>query len=595
MSDSAVIERPPSLGAVPGPEGTTFRMWSTHAREAALMVYDGDRASRRPLQAAGQGVFEGTFADLGPGTRYKFEVSGQAFPDPYARWLPEGVHGPAVVWASSYVPRHAPPQRQRHELVIYELHVGTFTPEGTYRAAAKRLGHLRDLGITAIELLPLSAFPGQRGWGYDGVAHFAPFAPYGPPEDLQAFIDEAHGHGLLVLLDMVYNHFGPDGNYLGAYSPQYFTPAHQTPWGSAPDYTQPFMRQLAVDSAEHWLRTYGFDGFRLDATHEIVDTSEQHILSELTGRTHAWGQERGAATFVFCEDDRNFPPLVQDTGADGIWTDDFHHQVRVVLTGEQDGYYAAYRPDVADLARCIERGWLYEGQPWPLSGKPRGLASDGLDAPAFVYCIQNHDQIGNRATGDRLQETAGEEGFLAASALLLFLPMTPLLFQGQEWMASTPFQFFSDFSGDLGRQVTEGRLAEFAGFEGFGAHTVPDPQAPSTFRHSTLDWAEPRNDVHARVLEVYRKLLRLRREDPVLGHASRGELQAGSAGPVLWVERRLGRQRRLLLVNFGQETAGVRDSLPYSLEGAHELLNTSASGDSGVPAFSAVLYVLPDA
>ncbi|ACO47797.1 malto-oligosyltrehalose trehalohydrolase [Deinococcus deserti] len=591
LSDPASVARPPALGASTGPEGTTFRLWSTQAQEAALLVYDGDHTSRRSLNAAGGGVFEGTFADLGPGTRYKFEVGGQAFPDPYARWLPEGVHGPAVVWESRYRARHRAPQRQRHELVIYEMHVGTFTPGGTYRAAAERLGHLQELGVTAIELLPLSAFPGQRGWGYDGVAHFAPFAPYGPPEDLQAFIDEAHGHGLLVLLDMVYNHFGPDGNYLGAYSPEYFNPEHQTPWGAAPDYTQPLMRQLALDSADHWLRTYGFDGFRLDATHEIVDTSEKHILAELAERTHALGQERGAPTYVFCEDDRNFPPLVQENGVDGIWTDDFHHQVRVVLTGEQDGYYAAYPPDVADLARCIERGWLYEGQPWPLSGKPRGRAADGLEAPAFVYCIQNHDQIGNRATGDRLQETAGDEGFLAASALLLFLPMTPLLFQGQEWMASTPFQFFSDFPGELGRQVTEGRLAEFAGFKGFGAHAVPDPQAESTYVHSTLNWAELEDVRHARVLEVYRRLLRLRREDPVMNHASRGELLAGSAGPVLWAERRLGDQRRLLVVNFGHEDMEAYESLPFSLDQAHELLRTSEAG-SGIPARSAAIFAL---
>ncbi|MFC4425149.1 malto-oligosyltrehalose trehalohydrolase [Deinococcus navajonensis] len=591
--------RPPALGAHPGPDGTTFRLWSEAAQAAAVVVFgpmdssDAGQATRRPLQPAGQGVFEATFPDLGPGTRYKFEVDGQVFPDPYARWLPEGVHGPAVVWTSTHEARHVPVSRQPGELVIYELHVGTFTPEGTYRAAAQHLGHLRELGVTAIELLPLSAFPGQRGWGYDGVAHFAPFAPYGPPEDLQTLIDEAHGHGLLVLLDMVYNHFGPDGNYLGAYSAGYFNPNAHTPWGPAPDYTQPFMRQLALDSAEHWLRTYRFDGLRLDATHTLVDPTGRHILDELTSLVHTVGRERGVPTFVFCEDERNQPALVTEVGTNGVWADDFHHLVRVALTGEQDGYYAAYRPDVADLARCLERGWLYEGQPWPLSGEPRGHAADPLEAPAFVYCIQNHDQIGNRAVGDRLQVTAGRDGFLAASALLLFLPMTPLLFQGQEWMTSTPFLFFSDFAGELGEAVTRGRLAEFAGFEAFarpgGEAAVPDPQAPETFERSRLNWAEPEQEDHAAVLALYRQLLSLRREDPVLRRATRAGLSAGAEGGLLWVQRRHESQRRLLLVNFSHE-AVVPDTL--DLTGAREVLRTSSpvAGPSSIAPRSAAVF-----
>ncbi|MFC4638165.1 malto-oligosyltrehalose trehalohydrolase [Deinococcus hohokamensis] len=590
---SSPLTQPSGLGAHPGPDGTTFRLWSTRARNAALVVYDQGGPQLRPLQAAGEGLFEATFADLGPGTRYKFELDGEVYPDPYARWLPEGVHGPATVWESRYTFRHAPVRRESGELVIYELHVGTFTPEGTYRAAAQRLPHLRDLGVTAIELMPLSAFPGTRGWGYDGVAHFAPFVPYGPPEDLQAFVDEARGHGLVVLLDMVYNHFGPDGNYLGAYSPEYFNSDEHTPWGPAPDFAQPWMRRLALDSAEHWLRAYGFDGFRLDATHALVDPSSRHILEELSATVREAGQARGVPTFVFCEDERNLPALVSDIGATGVWADDFHHLVRVTLTGEQDGYYAAYRPDVAELARCIERGWLYEGQPWPLSGEARGQAAEALEAPAFVYCIQNHDQIGNRAVGDRLQATAGRDGFLAASALLLFLPMTPLLFQGQEWMASTPFQFFSDFPGELGEAVTRGRLAEFSGFEAFarpgGQAAVPDPQAPATFEHSQLNWAEPEQEEHAQVLALYRRLLALRREDPVLRRSTRAGLRAGAEGALLWVERRHEGSRRLLLVNVGHEAQALGT---LALGGARELLRTTGEPEAPlttVPPRSAVL------
>jgi maltooligosyltrehalose trehalohydrolase len=583
----------PQLGAIVTQSGVTFRLWSTKAHDANVVLYGPDgREDRRPLKAVGNGVFEGTFADVKPGARYKFDIGGPAFPDPYARWLPEGPHGPGVVWQSDFTFRHKAPVLRRDQLVIYEIHVGTFTPEGTYKAAAAKLPHLKDLGITCIEMMPISTFPGDRGWGYDGVAHFAPFAPYGPPEDLQAFVDEAHALGIAVLLDMVYNHFGPDANYLSAYSPEYFTKAHKTPWGDALDYTNPFMRRLAVDSAEHWLRTFRFDGFRLDATHEIHDASEPHFLEELAARVHGLREELGTPHFLFCEDDRNWPGLVTRFHMDGMWADDFHHQTRILLTGERDGYFAAYEPTTAALANCINRGWTYEGQTWTVGEQRlRGNPADDLAASNFVYTIQNHDQIGNRAVGDRLQEKSGTDGFLAGTALLLFLPMTPLMFQGQEWMASTPFLYFSHHGGQLGEAVSKGRMSEFGHFEAFrsGKIKVPDPQAAATFESSKLNWNELAKAEHARVLALYKKLIHLRQTDPVLTHSSRADLEAGSSGDVLWVERRHAGQRRVLLVNFGASSVPMGDLQGVNLSNATPLIATSEGAASQLLGKSAVI------
>ncbi|UQN09269.1 malto-oligosyltrehalose trehalohydrolase [Deinococcus sp. QL22] len=595
VSERAVSLSASPLGAFLSDQGLTFRLWSSHAQHAAVVLYQPiEEQERRMLAPHGQGMFEATFPDLGPGTRYKFELDGQLYPDPYARWLPDGVHGPSTVVESNYLFQHARPQHRPDELVIYELHIGTFTPEGTYRAAAERLPHLRDLGITCLELLPLSSFPGRWGWGYDGVAHFAPFAPYGTPEELQAFIDQAHGYGLTVLLDMVYNHFGPDGNYLSAYSPEYFTSAHPTPWGTAPDYTQPFMRRLTLDSALHWLHTYRFDGFRLDATHAIVDPSAEHLLRELARVVHDYGSTIGNRLFLFCEDDRNLPDLVTHDGMDGVWADDFHHQVRVLLTGQRDGYYAGYQPSVTELARCIDRGWLYEGQYWlPGQHHPRGRRADALEGFNFVYCIQNHDQIGNRAWGERLQDGVGQAGFWAASVLLLFLPMTPLLFQGQEWMAQTPFQFFSDHQGELGRQVSEGRKAEFADFEAFGqgegVAAVPDPQASSTFQNSKLNWRELSQAPHVQTLRLYQDLLRLRRDDPVLNQSARQTLRAGSYGDLLWVERRHAGERRVLLVNFSDQLVPLSELDALALGNALSILRTGEGSPTVINGKEAVI------
>ena len=341
----------PPLGAIVGDNGTTFRVWATAAERVTVRLFAAG-VDERPLARAGGGIFEATFRDVGPGALYKLALDDRELPDPYARFLPSGVHGPAEVAATFASP--ALPRVALDRLVVYELHVGTFTPEGTYRAASERLGYLRDLGVTAIEIMPLAAFPGSRGWGYDGVAGFAPYAPYGRREDLRAFVAAAHAHRLAVLLDVVYNHFGPVGNYLGAYAREYFDHDAANAWGGAPDFACDAMRAYVVANARMWLDEFGFDGLRLDATHAIVDRSAVHIVAEIAAAAHAASPPR----LVVAEDDRNDATLVTELGVDAVWADDFHHQLRVLLAGDRDGYYAAYEPRVDALARTIERGWL---------------------------------------------------------------------------------------------------------------------------------------------------------------------------------------------------------------------------------------------
>jgi maltooligosyltrehalose trehalohydrolase len=457
--------------------------------------------------------------------------------------------------------------------ILYELHIGTFTEEGTYRAAGLRLPLLRELGVTAIELMPVAAFQGARGWGYDGVALFAPFAPYGSPDELRAFVDSAHGLGLSVLLDVVYNHFGPSGNYLSAYSDSYFH-ADKGLWGDAPNYENGVMRALVRDNVRYWLEEFRFDGLRFDAVHAIVDPSSKHLITEIVETARHVHPE----ALLIAEDDRNEPALVTELGLDAIWADDFHHQLHVTLTGERDGYYAAYAPSVETLARTIERGFLYEGQTFPPSGKARGKPAAALPARAFVYCIQNHDQIGNRALGDRLSNALSADAYALASAILLFLPMTPLLFMGQEWAASTPFQFFTDHDAELGAQVVRGRREEFKGFSAFSDEAaraaIPDPQAEATFLHSKLRWDQRDLGTHARMLALYRALIALRQNDPVLTLSGRESLNARAVGDLLLLSRTHQSEARSLVANLGTEA----QALPHDLSGAPVLASSASLG-----------------
>lgn len=552
-------------GAHPDERGTLFVAWSTTARSVAVRLFDeDDRATRtEALDAVGEGRFEKHIEGVRAGALYKMVLDGEETPDPYARFLPKGVHGAARVVEHATAPALASPPPPS-QWVVYEMHVGTFSPEGTYRAAEARLDVIADLGFTAIEILPVAAFPGKHGWGYDGVALYAPHAPYGSPEDLRSLVRGAHARGLAVAMDVVYNHFGPAGNYLWRYAPEYFTKDVETPWGPAPDFAHEPMRRLVLDNARYWFEEFGLDALRLDATHAIHDPSDLHVLRAITDVAHGMDPPRR----VFFEDERNDPAVVTELGADGVWADDFHHQIHVLLTRERDGYYAAYDPTVDALARAINQGWTFTGQPYPpWNDKPRGKSPRelGIAPEHLLYCIQNHDQVGNRALGTRLSHHVDVDVYCAASALLLFLPATPLVFMGQEWASTSPFLFFSDHEGDLAEAVREGRREEFKTFAAFAdpkaRAEIPDPQSKRTFERSKLAWDERTTPPHTRVLATYRAMLDLRRNDPVLSASSRWEdFEATAHGNVLEVVRRNGTATRRLVVSFAEDDHVVADA-----------------------------------
>lgn len=521
----------PRPGAAFVPDlGVHYRVWAPEKRSAEVVVYgaEGDVLRTLPLQGVEDGFFAGDDPAGRAGDLYKFRLDGedgQTFPDPASRFQPQGVHGPSQVRAPVDYPWQHEARRgavKLDELVIYEVHVGTFTPEGTFRAAIGKLDALQELGVTAIEIMPLADFPGRWNWGYDGVFLYAPSRAYGEPDDLRALVDAAHGRGMSVILDAVYNHLGPDGAYLGAYTKHYFNPAHKTPWGDALNFDGEHngpVRDYFLRNPIYWMEEFHIDGFRLDAIHAIVDTTDRHVLRDIAAAVHARGG------FVFAEDDRNAaflatPQAAGGTGLDGLWADDFHHTVRVALTGERESYLKDFAGSGEELAETLTNGWYYRGQVSPNQGKTRGTPCAQLPPRAFVYCISNHDQAGNRAFGERLSAACSPEGYRAASALLCLAPYTPLIFQGQEWAASTPFLYFTDHHAELGKLVTEGRRKEFAGFKEF-AHgestsSIPDPQAETTFQASKLKWEEAAEGVHAQTRALYQEALRMRRELPAL-------------------------------------------------------------------------------
>jgi maltooligosyltrehalose trehalohydrolase len=492
------------------------------------------------------GFFSATLGGVGAGVRYKLRVDGEGpFPDPWSRSQPEGVHGPSEVVVADFEWTDAGWRGVAEDLVIYEVHVGTATPEGTFEALIPRLKELRALGVNTLELMPLASFPGTRNWGYDGVDLFAPQATYGGPRGLRRLIDAAHAQGLAVLIDAVYNHFGPDGNYLRCYSPHYFTGRHHTPWGDAVNYDgegSAVVRELVLSNVEMWIRDFHADGLRLDAAHAIVDDSSPHLLAQIAERARAAAP--GRRVVIIAEDERNETRLVRPRaeggyGLDGVWADDFHHQMRRAFAGDSEGYYRDYTGSMEDLARTLRQGWFYEGQRSENLGHHRGTPAQEAPTPAFVHCIQNHDQVGNRALGERLGADVSPAAYRAMSTLLLLAPYTPLLFMGQEWNASTPFLYFTDHNAELGRLVTEGRRKEFAGFKRFAGTEVPDPQAQDTFTRSKLDWSEAGKPAHAGVRALYQELLRLRASEPALRERRRGQYDARAVGTQgLVLERR---------------------------------------------------------
>jgi malto-oligosyltrehalose trehalohydrolase len=490
-------------------------------------------------------------------------------PDPASRFQPEGVHGPSEV-----IDLHAHEWRELHwrgrpwsEAVLYELHVGTFTPSGTFRAVMERLDHLEQLGVTAIEIMPIAAFPGARNWGYDGALLYAPQSTYGRPEDLKALVDSAHARGIMVILDVVYNHFGPEGNYLPLYAPEFFTDRHQTPWGAAVDYSRTEVREFVIENALYWIHEFRMDGLRLDAVHAILDDSPRHVLEEISERVHA--SSAGREVHLILENEHNEVWRLERIASGAVkdytaqWNDDVHHVLHVAVTEESAGYYADYANDDAKLGRALAEGFAFQGETMKCTGRPRGEPSARLPPCAFVSFIQNHDQVGNRALGERLGMIADERALRAVAAIYLLLPQVPMLFMGEEWNADRPFPFFCDFSGDLGAAVTEGRRAEFAAFPEFQSlemrERIPDPQAFETFESAKLDWTAVNRSPHREWLAWYRSIIRTRHSEivplmPRITAGGRWQLLGTHAVGVQWA---CGDCRLALVANLSRSTVSL--------------------------------------
>ena len=511
-------------------EGVLFRFWSPK-RESVTLVLDGkDTGQMKPV---GDGWFERLEPNEKAGTRYAFRLpDGLTVPDPASRHQPEDVHGPselvdpeAYMWQTRDWKGHA-----AEELVLYELHVGAFTPEGTFRAAIGKLDHLKSVGVTAVQLMPIADFPGRYGWGYDGTLPYAPEASYGRPEDLKAFIDAAHAKGIAVFLDVVYNHLGPDGNYFPAYSP-FFTDRHKTPWGDGINFdgeeSGP-IRAFMIENAIYWLTEFRVDGLRLDAVHAIIDDSGEHLLHEIARRAREAVTDRQIHLVV--ENENNDSDLLT-RDPDGTaplftaqWNDDVHHVLHIAATGETFGYYGDYTAEPDNLGKALAEGFVFQGEHMAYRGEERGKPSRQLPPTAFVSFIQNHDQIGNRAMGDRMSATLAPEPLKAIAAVYLLSPQIPMLFMGEEWGAKEPFPYFCDFNEALNQAVREGRRKELSRLPGFDADEASDPTSPETFRSAKLDWSEPEQEYGARMMDFYRHLLALRREKIVPLIASiRGE------------------------------------------------------------------------
>lgn len=552
------------LGALVQPDGVEFRVWATGAQQVEVILHNQGRAVA--LAQDGQGYWVGLVPGVSPGERYRYRLDGDKIrPDPASRWQPDGVHGASAVVDPAFAWRDQTWQGLPLEaLVIYELHVGTFTPEGTFDAVIAKLPYLRDLGVTAIELLPVADFPGRWNWGYDGVNLFAPSRAYGGPDGLRRLVDAAHAEGLAVLLDVVYNHLGPDGNYLRDFAPEYFTSEHVTPWGEAINFAVEPVRNFFVQNALLWAREYHLDGLRLDAVHAILDDSEKFILQYMAEHVRAMLPPERHFLFI-AEDGRNEAKLVTPVasggyGLDGVWADDFHHQMRVLLAGDRDGYFSDYRPLIADLVQTLQMGWFHIGQFSTYNKAPRGTPVGRTTPPQFVHCLQNHDQIGNRPLGGRLAHDISPAAYKAAVALLLLSPYTPLLFQGQEWAASTPWLYFTDHHAELGKLVTEGRRKEFATFAGFAADNIPDPQDPSTFERSKLEWAELNEPMHQAMHALHRRLVELRRH-PALGGRSRSAFHAAVLSDQMLCLRRTHADATILLITNLHGSAELELSL----------------------------------
>jgi maltooligosyltrehalose trehalohydrolase len=507
---------------------TSFGVWAPKAKQVNLEV----RGQRLSMSAGDNGWWHAEISSVEFGTDYAFVLDGGApLPDPRSPWQPYGIHGRSRTIDHSLFPwtDHNWRPRPLSAAVFYELHIGTFTPEGTFTAAIERLDHLVWLGVTHVELMPIAEFSGSRGWGYDGVYLYAPHHAYGEPDGLKRLVDACHARGLAVVLDVVYNHLGPAGNYLDRFGP-YFTDRYATPWGAAVNLDGPFsdqVRRFFCDNARMWLRDYHFDGLRLDAVHAIVDTSATHFLEQLACEVADLEAQIGRHLELIAESDLNDPRIVrpQEVGGYGIdaqWSDDFHHALHCVLTGERDGYYTGFG-SLGDLAKALQRVFVYDGRYSVFRKRRYGKPAARLSGHRFLGYLQNHDQIGNRAKGERTSHLISLGRLKVGAALVFTACFIPMLFQGEEWGASSPFLYFTDHEDpELGRTTSEGRRREFAAF-GWRPEDVPDCQARETFERSKLNWSEAQKEPHAGLLTWHQRLIQLRREIPALsdGHLER--------------------------------------------------------------------------
>jgi malto-oligosyltrehalose trehalohydrolase len=554
------------FGPVLDANGVTFRLWAPAAR-AVELVSDGATGMHKRGE-----WFEARIGGARDGTRYSFRIDGDIeIPDPGSHFQPHDVHGPSEVIDHAYA-WQCPDWKGRpwEDAVFSEIHVGTFTREGTFRAVVDRLDHLADTGITALELMPLSDFPGRWNWGYDGVLPYAPDSAYGRPEDLKALIDAAHARGLMVFLDVVYNHFGPEGNYLHRIAPQFFADA-QTPWGGAIDYGNDNVRAFAIENALHWLEHYRFDGLRLDAVHAIVTPGEPEILSDLSRAAGELAARSGRHIHLVLENDDNRAAVLDPREEPPAgryraqWNDDYHHGWHVLMTGEDAGYYRDYQDTQARIVRSLREGFAWQGEASAnRKGKPRGEPSGHLPPGAFVDFIQNHDQIGNRPKGERLTVLAKPDPIAAALAVLLLQPSPPLLFMGEEWGATEPFPFFCDFKGELADAVRNGRKKEFAeAYAKHGGADIPDPLAAKTRDMAVLDWEALLMSPHRERLTTVRALLKARREHVVpLVRQMKGGADAHIEDDVLMAQWRAGEKRLQVLANLSG-TAKPRPALGW--------------------------------
>lgn len=564
MLSTKLLTRETRVGANRLPDGNwEFLLWAPQARAVSLHLLC-ERGELIPMEPLAGGYYRATVESLEPGFEYFYQLDGgRDLPDPASRFQSQGVHGPSQVvdldafaW-TDHDWKGTPLERS----IFYELHVGTYTPDGTFDVLVPHLPQLAELGITTIELMPVAQFPGSRNWGYDGVYPFAPHNSYGGPESLQRLVNAAHRHGLSVALDVVYNHLGPEGNYLSAYGP-YFTNRYQTPWGQAINYdgeNSDDVRRFFIENALYWLEDYHFDALRLDAIHGIFDFGARHFLAELKSAVDDLSHRLGRPLHLIAESDLNDSRILRHPehggyGIDAQWSDDFHHSVHTLLTGEDLGYYSDFE-GVPPLVSTLRDGWYYSGQHSNYRKRRHGNSPKGLSAAKFVVCNQNHDQVGNRAAGERLSALVDFEALKLAAGITLLSPFVPMLFMGEEYGETAPFQYFTSH-GDpaLIEAVRRGRRQEFAAF-GWES-SVPDPQDEQTFSRSTLDHSRKEKEPHRTLLRFYRQLIRVREQQDLGEPGPRNVRELGSGA--LLIKRQSVSRQVAMLCNFAESTVALK-------------------------------------